>query len=324
MRTHFIVISLAVGLFAGSAPAQAEDVNGAAKAFSQAQEAMLGGDVARAADLYELADELAPSAPSLRNATRARLAAGHLALAATHAAALLRRYPSDKESREVAEAILSRLSPQLAQLDVVCTAVCTLLIDGKVIASVPREQHQLFTQPGAKTITVAFDADRRATSQITATANHITSVRFEVPSPQVVLKAVPTDKPAHASTGRANLGRTDTKSSSGLSRWWAIGGGAVTVTLAAATVWSGLTTLSTRDDIRNAVVMGNTAAANSAYSTGHDQQTRTNILIGVTATACLGTAAVALFTNWSSTSQEKDIAIVPNHDGLSFVYGGHF
>ena len=38
---------------------------------------MLANDPARAAEMYELADELAPSAPALRNAARARLAAGH-------------------------------------------------------------------------------------------------------------------------------------------------------------------------------------------------------------------------------------------------------
>ena len=88
-------------------------LNAAAKAFSQAQEAVLAGDNARAADLYELADDLAPSAPALRNAARARLAAGHDAMAATLAAELLRRYPSDKESRDVAEAILEAVAAAL-------------------------------------------------------------------------------------------------------------------------------------------------------------------------------------------------------------------
>ena len=105
MKTRSTVISLAVllspiGLLATATPAAA-DVNGAAKAFSQAQEAMLSGDSARAADLYELADELAPSAPALRNATRARLAAGHYASAANNAAALFFGHFREGE-REVA------------------------------------------------------------------------------------------------------------------------------------------------------------------------------------------------------------------------------
>src|SRR5688572_5881559 len=111
MTTRCMAVSFVAAVLAATAPARADDVSGAAKAFSQAQEAMLGGDPARAADLYELADELAPSAPALRNATRARVAAGHTAMAATNAATLLRRYPSDKESRDIAEAVLSQLAP---------------------------------------------------------------------------------------------------------------------------------------------------------------------------------------------------------------------
>ncbi|HMG57510.1 MAG TPA: hypothetical protein VK601_28615 [Kofleriaceae bacterium] len=51
MRTIFIVISLTVTSFMGIPDTLADDVNGAAKAFSQAQEATLSGDIARAADL---------------------------------------------------------------------------------------------------------------------------------------------------------------------------------------------------------------------------------------------------------------------------------
>src|ERR1700733_4580460 len=63
MITRCLVSSFAIVMLLWTTQARADDVNAAAKAFSQAQEAMLGGDSARAADLYELADELAPSAP---------------------------------------------------------------------------------------------------------------------------------------------------------------------------------------------------------------------------------------------------------------------
>jgi X-X-X-Leu-X-X-Gly heptad repeat protein len=300
-------------------------VNGAAKAFTQAQEAMLGGDTARAADLYELADELAPSAPALRNATRARLAAGHLAMAATNAATLLRRYPSDKESRDIAEAILSRLAPQLAQLDVACAARCTLLIDGKVIASVPREQHSLFAQPGARTITAAFDDGRKASNQVTALVNHITSVRFEAPARPIASTVVP--KAGNAGpAGGGSTGDTGTRSAGGLSRWWVIGGGAVTLGAGVATLVSGLATLSTRDKIRGAVAAGDTASATSLYNTGRDQQTRTNVLLGVTAAAGVATVVLAVFTNWSGAAraEERNLAIVPSSGSLSLVYGGQY
>jgi hypothetical protein len=323
MKTGAIVISLAFTLFVATTKATAEDVNGAAKAFSQAQEAQLGGDIARAADLYELADELAPSAPALRNATRARLAAGHLAMAATNAAQLLRRYPNDKESRDIAEAILSRLGPQLAQLDVACATACTLLVDGKVVASVARPQHALFIQPGARTIAATFGDGRQASNQITAPADKITTVRFEAPARPVAPKVTPKVEPGSGAAESTGLGAQQS-ASSGLPRYWAIGGAVVTVGFGVATVVSGLSTLSTRDKIRDAVAAGQSMMAAQLYNTGRDQQIRTNIFLGATVVAGVGTVALAVFTNWSGPSKERELAVVPGRDGASVVYGGAF
>jgi len=326
MKMIFIIISLTVASLVWIPHARADDVTGAAKAFSQAQEAMLSGDVARAADLYELADELAPSAPALRNAARARYAAGHLAMAATNAATLLRRYPSDKESREIADAILAKLAPQLAQLDLTCTAPCTVLIDGKVVVSVAREQHSLFSQPGGRSVTAVFDDGRKTTSQVTAQANHITTMRMEpkpLPAPKPVAAATPGEASRPADGGN-HAPRPVAEPSHGLSRWWVIGGGAVTLGLGVATTISGLSTLSTRDQIRDAVTAGNMARAQMLYDSGRDQQTRTNVLLGVTIASGVATGVLAVFTGWGRTSGEREVAVVPGRDGGSVVYHGSF
>ncbi len=328
MKTIFIVISLTAASLVHIPHTRADDVNGAAKAFSQAQEAMLSGDIARAADLYELADELSPSAPALRNATRARYAAGHLAMAATNAATLLRRYPSDKESREIADAILAKLTPQLAQLDVTCSTPCTLLLDGKVVVSVAGEQHSLFSQPGGRSVTAVFEDGRKTTNQVTALANHITTMRLE-PRP---VAAKPAAKPAASTPAREAQRPTDdgslaTRQASeaphGLSRWWVIGGGAVTVGLGVATTISGLSTLSTRDQIRDAVAAGNNASAQMLYANGRDQQTRTNVLLGMTIASGVATGVLAVLTNWAGHS-ERDLAVLPSRDGGSLVYRSAF
>jgi hypothetical protein len=316
MKTSRVARSLVITLFVWTTQVHADDVNGAAKAFSQAQEAMLGGDAARAADLYELADELAPSAPALRNAARARLTAGHLAMAATNAAALLRRYPSDKESRDIAEAILSRLTPQLAQLEITCTAACTLTIDGKAIVSAARTQHSLFTTPGARTIAAEFDDKRKASSQITAVPDHVITVQLEAPAKPVVRKIEPAPPGSPVKLAAAP--------SHGISRWWVAGGGVVTLGLGAATALSGMATLSTRDDIRGAAMAGQDANARKLYNTGRDQQIRTNVLLGATGVAAVGTAMLAVFANWSGRGTETNLAVVPHSDRVSFVYGGQF
>lgn len=319
MKTSRVARTLVITLLVWTTQVHADDVNGAAKAFSQAQEAMLGGDAARAADLYELADELAPSAPALRNAARARLTAGHLAMAATNAAALLRRYPSDKESRDIAEAILSRLTPQLAQLEITCTAACTLTIDGKAIVSAARTQHSLFTTPGARTIAAEFDDKRKTSSQITAVPDHVITVQLEAPAKPVVRKTEPVSPPVPPARPAAS-----TPPSHGISRWWVAGGGALTLGLGAASALSGMATLSTRDDIRSAAMAGQDANARKLYNTGRDQQIRTNVLLGATGVAAVGTAVLAVFANWSGRGTETNLAVVPHSDSVAFVYGGQF
>ncbi len=323
MKASLVVLSLSLAQIVTIPHASADDVNGAARAFSQAQEAMLNSEPARAADLYELADELAPSAPALRNATRARLAAGHLAMAATHAAELIRRYASDKESRDVGNAVLSRIGPQLARIDVTCGASCTLLIDGKVIASVARDQHTVFSHPGARTVTAVFGDGRKTSSQVTATSTRPLSLRLEAPPRPVEPKPAPRNEPPAMAANRPHTDQPAAQRSHGLSRWWVLGGTMVTAGLGAATIVSGLDTLSTRDKITKAVADGD-GQAQMLYDTGRDQQTRTNVLLGATITAGVGTAVLAWFTNWSGGHSERELAIVPSRHSVSLVYGSSF
>ena len=49
-----------------------------------------------------------------------------------------------------------------------------------------------------------------------------------------------------------------------------------------------------------------TADANKKLSDGHSKEVRTNVLIGATAVAAVGTGVIALFlTDWSGTSSEQ-------------------
>lgn len=312
--TIFSMIVLAVIGVGGAA--FADDVGGAAKAFAQAQEASIGGDNSRAADLYELADELSPSAPALRNAARARLAAQHFAMAATHAAELLRRYPGDKESRDVAQAILARLEPRLAQLEVTCSAPCTLTLDGRAIGQQARDRHVFFAQPGDRTIEAAFATGGSVTEQVSTTAGQSEKLAIEAPPPP------PAADPA-ATTGAATDG--DRPRKRGLRRGWAIGGAVVTVGLAIGATLQGMQTLNTRDDIKDAVAAGDDDRAHDLYDSGKDQQLRTNILIGASVVTGLATIGLAVFTDWSGGERPAEVGVVPvGGDGAAVVYGARF
>jgi hypothetical protein len=315
MINHIAIISLVVAATLSPAPVLADDVNGAATAFSQAQEAMLAGDPARAADLYELADSLAPSAAALRNAARARLAAKHEAMAATLAAELLSRYPSDVEARELAESILSKLSPQLAQLDVTCSEACTLTIDSRAINGKPSTHHTFFARPGPRTVGGSFDGDRQTSQQINALAGQTTTLSLEAPAKVVKVEPKPT-------AGSIHEADRHTEESHGVGRKWIVLTGILTVGLGASTIVEGLSTLDQRDDIQAAVAARDSAKAMSLYNDARSTQLRTNILIGATAAAGLSTIILAFVTNWSP--DKTTISLAPTSGGAALAFGGSF
>ena len=312
---HQILQLTFIGIMVLSNTGHADDVNGAAKAFAQAQEVLLTGDAGRAADLFELADELAPSAPALRNAARARLGANHNAMAATHAAELLRRYPTDQESRTVAEAILSMLAPKLSALDITCSLPCKLQVDGKAASANAREQHSLFTQPGARTIVAVFTDERTTTKQITATVGGTLKRRFEPVAPLVQPSQPTPVVPVAAPIVTKHRG---------ISRGWILASGIVTVGLGVTATLSGMQTLDTRDKVRDAVAAGDSAEAMDLYDTGKSQQLRTNILIGATAAVGVTTIILAFVTNWSGKSVTRELAVVPVDGGGSILYNARF
>jgi hypothetical protein len=314
MANRITSLSVAIALLVSTA-SYAEDVNGAAKAFSQAQEAMLAGDAARAADLYELADELAPSATALRNAARARLAANHDAMAATLAAELLRRYPNDKDARDVAEAILGKLGPSLAQFEITCSEDCMISLDGKATVSKPRTHHAFFAQPGARTVSATFDGNRQTTKQVSADAGKTMTLTLDAPPKAAVAEPLVSSAPPQ-STAPAPAHH-------GIARTWLVVTGLVTVGLGVATGVEGAATLSARDDIKAAVAANDNAKATSLYDSARSTQLRTNILIGATAAAGVATVVLAFFTDWSGKSNHE-LAIAPTSGGAAVAYGGHF
>lgn len=285
---------------------------------------MQANDPAHAAEMYELADDLAPSAAALRNAARARLAAGHTATAATLAAQLLQRYSNDQESRRVAEAILADLAPKLAQLEITCNEDCTLTLDNRAASSSkPRSVHVLYTQPGARTIGASFSGGRNAQRQLTLRAGASTTMRLD--APPLPAPAAPASDPAPAPIVATPVVATPThRESHGLQRKWLIITAVATAGLGAGAAWQGISTLSTRDDIKSATAAGDTARAASLYDRGRDEQLRTNILLGATAAFGVTSIVLAVMTDWSGGEERRDIAVTPTEGGATFAVGGRF
>lgn len=286
---------LAVSCFGGNAVAQ-ENVAAAANAFSRAQRASLAGDHAQAAELFELADSLAPTPEALRSALSARKAQGKLASAAAHAEELLRRYPDDQESRALANETLDEVKKTHARQEVSCSPkACLLLIDGAAAVADAKERHVVYLKPGPHELVAVFGDRRTEPQQVESAAGASETASFTEP-------AASAPGSATLSTGGTNDDPTADSgaSSGGLSPWFFGVGAGVTAVLAGVTVWSGLDTLSKHDDYEQ-------NQTQAGYDEGKDLELRTNVLIGATAVAAAATITFAIFTDWSGDEKKASL-----------------
>jgi hypothetical protein len=280
------------GLLAASSvsrTARADDVSGAANAFSRAQKAELSGDYADAAELYELADSLAPAPEALRSALRARVSAGQLELAAVHAEELQQRYASDPKSMDLAKSTLDEAAKKLMRFEIDCKpTACTILVDGAAADPDAKQTHIVYLAPGKHDVAAGFGKARTESQPAEGAAGYRGTLSFDAPPeppPSVDLAA--TGSALGSVEGDQGVGRKQ-----GLSPWIFAGGAVATVGLGAVTLWSGLDVLSAHNAYqKNETTQG--------YNDGKSKETRTNVLIGATAVVSVATGVIALFTDWS-------------------------
>jgi hypothetical protein len=284
--------------------AQSDDVSAAANAFSQAQRAELAGDFARAAELYELADSIAPTPEALRNATRAWSAANRPVGAATAAEELLRRYGSDPTSQKLAEDTLTRTRPQLGRFQVACSTPCTLTVDGLAVAGAARTAHTVYLQPGPHTLVAGFEGGESRKASLEARAGQASDVAL-TPDPSTAPRA---PEPASTSaTGGVSSASTagDTRESSRKRLhpayfWTGVG---LTAALGAVTIWSGIDLLNARDDFKK-----DPTPTQKAFDAGENKDTRTTALIASTAVVAASTVVLAFFTDFKRRGASADSA----------------
>ncbi len=292
-----VIVSVLCWATAGRAD-QTANATAAAKAFTEGQKASLAGDHAHAAELFELADSIAPTPEALRSAARSRRAAGHNAIAALRAEQLLQRYPDDASSSELGRQILAELAPALSRYAVTCTKPCTLAIDGRAAVITEQTNHVVYAMPGTHEMTASFKGGPATSETVTAKAGERATIELEPPPDvQEPPEQPPPPLDSTALPELTNTAPVESKPhrSSGLSPIYAIAGGVLTLGLGAATTWSGLNTLDARDEF-------NDNPTTEQFDRGVDKQRRTNILLGATAAVGVTTLAIALFwTRWSGS-----------------------
>lgn len=290
-----------------------DDVVAAANAFAKAQKEELAGNFRRAAHLYELADQIAPSAQALRSATRARFAADDAAIAATHAAALRRRYPGDALSKRVAKRVLNKLRGKLGMLTIRCKSGCTIAIDRRAATTRQNSSHVIFVNPGKHRVSARFGEGRVRDKRVRARAGSSTRLAFQPPRPEAPPRPLADAKPDVSV--EPSPPPPSPRPPSGLRTRWFWTAAVVSAGLGAAALWSGLDTLNHRDAYeRNPTQTG--------YNDGVALELRTNVLLGATAAAGITTLLIALNTRWHTPVER--LGVQANAGGVMLSLGGGF
>lgn len=324
-NSFFFFGTLAVTALATFLPtnlASAQDVVGAANAFSRAQKAELSGDHDTAAELFELADSLVPSPEALRSALRSRKNAGQLATAALHAEALTDRYPDDVRSKDLVRATLELASKSLMRFEIDCQPrACAVLIDGAAATVEAKNRHVLYIDPGKHDVMAGFGEVRSQPQVAQGEPGERGSLTFSYAPAPAAETEIAIGSPHSAEIGGGNLSAdSGTANHEGLPPWVFFAGVAVTAGLGGVTVWSGLDVLRLHDEYEK-------NRTETGYQEGRNKELRTNILIGVTAAAGVATAVVAIFTRWKDSGNSRvqgkvqaAVGVVPN-GGLLSVSG---
>ncbi|MBI5537360.1 MAG: hypothetical protein HY898_31850 [Deltaproteobacteria bacterium] len=282
----------------------AADRQAAAQAFAEGQRAFTLGDFPHAAESFEKAYAKAPHHAALWNAARSWQKAGETARAANLYARYLREAPPNAPDRNSASSALQKISTKLARLEIHATGIDQITVDGQ-----PIESTSVFVTPGTHLIE-GRAGDRTVRQSQPAEAGAVVSVALVAPPPAASSSPKPPPPPPTSSA----------KPSSGkLPPAVVYVGGAVTVVLAGVMVWSGLDTLGQKKTFDSEPTQAN-------LDDGHSRQTRTNVLLAVTAgAAVLTTVAAVWLVDWKGKSDDKGpVNVKVGVAGESLVVRGSF
>ncbi len=315
MRISAFAVALALTLSPIAAFAE-EDVAAASAAFAEAQRAQLRGDYSRAAEFFEVAYQAAPSPAALRSAIRNREQSGQTTRAATLALRALDKYPYDQETRQLAESVLATTTSRLARVRVRCNEPCLIMADGGLVSDTPSQNVEFFVSTGPHTLEAQWSGRPSVSRPLDGAPGAILSFDLTAPPAPAPEGPPPAEPSSVVLTGPASpppaSDQPPAKSGGGLhpAVFWV--GTGLTVVAAGALTWSGLDTLSKRDDYED-------APTRERYDEGVGLERRTNILAAVTGGLGVSTLAIGLFaTDWGG---EASVSATPS-GGVAFSVSG--
>lgn len=168
-------------------------------------------------------------------------------------------------------------------------------IDGKARRL---EDGALRVSPGSHLVRVVADGSERLSRRVQVDAGERLVLHIER-TRELVVESEEPRSPSQEPT-------KDHASSGGVSPTWFFVAGGTTLVLAGVTVWSGLDTLSAKNDLDDDRPELTLAEEQARIDDGHGKETRTNVLLVATGVGAVATAALGLFVvNWGKGKHEN-------------------
>ncbi len=306
VRASLCVLALSLALPATVHAQDAQQRQAAASAFDRGTSAYLQEDFATAARWFEMANDLAPAAGALMQAIIAHRRAGNELRAATLALRLIARFPDDGAMVGRAQAVIDDLGGQFFRIDVECNAECAVEVDGTLSS-----HNSFYLSPDEEhTVGATFDTGTEQET-VQGEAGEVRALAFEAPEGAARLED-PEEGDGPRETQRNPLAgpvegprEVDEDEGGGLSPALFITSLVLTAGAGATLIWSGLDTLSARDEYVETAGI-DPALAREMYDDGQTLELRTNILIGATAGLAALTLVFALLTDWDGSDDDDD------------------
>ena len=281
-----------------------ENRDAARRFFEQGERAYETRDYVLAAKSFGEAYRVAPHYASLWNAARSWEHAGEQTRAANAYAQYLRSAPANAPDRDAAMAALAALAEKLGRIEVFAVGVDAVRIDDELL-----DGFSVYVHPGMHVIEGQLgDSKIHRTEMIEAGSVRSVALvedkemdKIEPPKNAPMAKAVEhsSQKPAAASP----LILTPNRAPS-----WpgpaAMVAGAMTVAAGSLVLWSGIDTLSAKNEFVAAPTADKLAA-------GKDKQLRTNLLLGAMIASGMATGVFLSVWKWNGSTVRSAVTIMP-------------
>ena len=305
-----IVFGSAMATLAATAPAEAESCTEdpracGRKAFAAGVEAFKAKDYKTALDRFREAYEIQAHPIVVFNLALAEAKNGLALEALAHLKQLEDDPSADKELIEQGRAEREKIERDVGRINVEVAAAQSIVveIDGRAAEAVDGLYR---VNPGSHAVRVTADGTVALERTVKVHPGERLTLSVDRTREVVVQKDTPPPRDEQPAA-----------SSKGLDPMWFYLSAGVTVAFAGATVWSGVDTNAAKDDFDNRPSDLTRAEEQKLLDDGKAKETRTNILIAVTAIGAAGTAALGIFAvDWGG-SAEKDAFVNVGPTGVS-------